>query len=165
MRSHSTKNQLKEKSPEANFIRSNTLWALLLFNVQKFSFSVIFSFDSFSHAATVHLARCSRPRLLVRSFTRALGATLASVAPWPACAGVSCAGRSAVAVDRKQNGGTTPFTAAQTPWWLRVAISLPAHACSTVAVARHAQSALPAADVPVRPFRRRLGVSPKFCQD
>ena len=151
MRSHSTKNQLKEKLPEAIFIRSNTLWALLLFNVQKFSFSVIFSFDSFSHAATVHLARCSRPRLLVRSFTRALGATLASVAPWPACAGVSCGGRLPVTADREENGGATPFGTAQILWWLRVATSLPAHACSTVAVARHAQSALPAADGPAPP--------------
>ena len=43
MRSHSTKNQLKEKSPEAKFFLSNTLRALLLFKIQKNSvFSVIF---------------------------------------------------------------------------------------------------------------------------
>ena len=107
--------------------------------------------SDFSHELTVRLARSSRPGLLVRSLTRALGAFLASVAPWPACAGVSCGGRSAVAADRKQNGGTTPFGAAQASWWLRVATSLPAHACSTVAVARHAQSALPAADGPTQP--------------
>ena len=35
MRSHSTKNQLKEKSPEAKFILSSTLHALLLFKIQK----------------------------------------------------------------------------------------------------------------------------------
>ena len=99
----------------------------------------------------MHLARCSHTLPLVQSTTRALGAFLASVAPWPACAGVSCGGRSAVAADRKQNGGTTPFGAAQASWWLRVATSLPAHACSTVAVARHAQSALPAADGPAPP--------------
>ena len=104
--------------------------------------------SNFSHELTVRLARSSRPGLLVRSLTRALGAFLASVAPWPACAGVSCGGRSAVAADRKQNGGTTSFGAAQASWWLRVATSLPAHACSTVAVARHAQSALFAVDGP-----------------
>ena len=104
--------------------------------------------SNFSHELTVRLARSSRPGLLVRSLTRALGAFLASVAPWPACVGVSCGGRSAVAADRKQNGGTTPFGAAQTSWWLRMAISLPAHACSTVAVAWHAQSAFSAVDGP-----------------
>ena len=104
--------------------------------------------SNFSHELTVRLARSSRPGLLVRSLTRALGAFLASVAPWPACAGVSCSGRSAVAADRKQNGGAMPFGAAQASWWLRVATSLPAHACGTVAVAWHAQSAFSAADVP-----------------
>ena len=97
---------------------------------------------------TVHLARCSRPSLLVRSLTRALGAFLASVAPWPACAGVLCGGRNTITADREQNGGSTPFGAAQTSWWLRVAISLPVHACSTVAMAWHAQSALSAIDGP-----------------
>ena len=108
---------------------------------------------------TVHLARCSRPSLLVRSLTRALGAFLASVAPWPACAGVSCGGRITVTADMEQNGGSTPFGAAQTPWWLRVAISSPAHACSTVAVARHAQSMLPAADGPAPPSSVELPLS------
>ena len=97
------------------------------------------------------LARCERPLPLGQHPARALGAFLASVAPWPAYAGVSCGGRSAVAADRKQNGGSTPFGATQATWWLRVATSLPAHACSTVAVARHAQSALPAADRPAQP--------------
>ena len=107
--------------------------------------------SDFSHELTVRLERSSRPGLLVRSLTRALGAFLASVAPWPTCAGVSCGGRSAVAADIKQNGGSTPFGATQATWWLRVATSLPAHACSTVVVARHAQSALPAADGPAPP--------------
>ena len=154
MRSHSTKNQLKEKSPEAIFIRSNTLWALLLFKVQKFSFSVIFSFDSFSHAATVHLARCSRPRLLVRSFTRALGATLASVAPWPAWRRWL-----PVTADREENGGATPFSTAQILWWLRVAFSVPAHACGTIAVAQHARSALSVADGPAPPRSVELALN------
>ena len=104
--------------------------------------------SNFSHELTVRLARSSRPGLLVRSLTRVLGAFLASVAPWPACAGVSCDGRSAVAADRKQNGGATPLGAAQASWWLHVATSLPAHACSTVAMARHVQSALSAVDGP-----------------
>ena len=104
----------------------------------------VFSFDSFSHAATVHLARCSRPRLLVRSFTRALGATLASVAPWPACAGVSCGGRLPVTADREENGGATPFGTAQILWWLRVASCTPAHARSTATVAgKHGTRSLP----------------------
>ena len=151
MRGPSTKNQLKEKSLHAWIILSNTLHALFLSHSVKFRHSESIFVSDFSHELTVRLARSSRPGLLVRSLTRALGAFLASVAPWPACAGVSCGGRSAVAADRMQNGGTMPFGAAQTPWWLRVAISSPAHACSTVAVARHAQSALPAADGPAPP--------------
>ena len=42
MRSHSTKLQLKEKSPEAKFVLSNTLHALLLFKIQKIQTSVSF---------------------------------------------------------------------------------------------------------------------------
>ena len=113
--------------------------------------------SDFSHELTVRLARSSRPGLLVWSLTRALGAFLASVAPWPACAGVSCDGCSAITADRKQNGGTTPFGAAQASWWLRMATSLPAHACSTVVVAWHAQGALSAADVP---YGRSVGDRP-----
>ena len=121
--------------------------------------SVSFLRQNFSHMPTVRLARCSQPLPVVRSSTHALGAFLASVAPWPACAGVSCGGRSTVAADRKQNGGTTPLGAAQMSWWLRVATSLPAHACSTVAMARHAPSALPAADGPAPP--RSAELTPK----
>ena len=58
---------------------------------------------------TVHLARCSRPSLLVRGLTRALGAFLASVAPWPTCVGVLCGGRTTVTADRGQHCGITPF--------------------------------------------------------
>ena len=72
--------------------------------------------SNFSHELTVRLARSSRPGLLVRSLTRALGAFQASVAPWPACAGVLCGGRITVAADREQNGGITPFGAAQPSW-------------------------------------------------
>ena len=60
MRSHSTKYQLKEKSPEANFILSNTLQALLLFKIQKHSEFSVDLRQSFSHAATVHFARCTQ---------------------------------------------------------------------------------------------------------
>ena len=91
MRSHSTKFQLKEKSLDANFILSNTLRALLLFkNSEKFSLQCHLSFVSFTHAFTVHLARSSPPLPTVWSTTRALGLFLASVARWPALAGVSC---------------------------------------------------------------------------
>ena len=88
MRSHSTKNQLKEKSPEAKFILSNTLHALLLFKIQRSLVSVSFAFVSSSHAFTVHLARSPPPLPTVWSTTRSLGLFLASVARWPALAGV-----------------------------------------------------------------------------
>ena len=146
MRGPSTKNQLKEKSLHTRIILSNTLHAPVLFTFRKFRSSVSISVSDFSHESTVPLAHCSLPGLLVRSSTRALGAFLASVAPWPACAGVICGGRTTVTANREQSGGSTPFGAAQTSWWLRVAISLPAHACSTVVAAWHAQSAFSAAD-------------------
>ena len=152
MRDHSTKNQRKEKSLDARIILSNTLHALFCSYSVNSESSVSFLRQNFSHMPTVRLDRCLQPGLLVRSSTRVLGAFLASVAPWPAYAGVSCSGRSAVAADRKQNSGSTPFGATQATWWLRVATSLPAHACSTVAVAWHAQSAFSAADVPCGHF-------------
>ena len=148
MRDPSTKDQLKEKSLDARIILSNTLHALFCSYSVNSESSVSFLRQNFSHMPTVRLARCSQPLPFVRSSTRALGAFLASVAPWPACAGVLCGGRNTATADREQNGGSTPFGAAQTSWWLRVAISLPAHACSTVAVAWHAQSAFSAADGP-----------------
>ena len=101
--------------------------------------------------STMHLARCSQLLLHVRSTTHALGSFLASVAPWPACASGSCGGRLPVTADREENGGATPFGTAQILWWLRVAFSVPAHACGTVAVAQHARSALSAADGPAPP--------------
>ena len=157
MRDHSTKNQLKEKSPHAKIILSNTWPALLLYIFRKFSKFSVVSSSEFSHMSTVHLARCSQLLLPVRSTTRALGSFLASVAPWPACVGVFCGGRTTVAADRGQPCGITPFGAAQASWWLRVATSLPAHACSTVVMARHAQSAFSAADVP---YDRSVGDRP-----
>ena len=109
--------------------------------------SVSFLRQNFSHMPTVHLARCSQPLPLVRSTTRALGAFLASVAPWPACAGVSCGGRITVTADREQNGGSTPFRAAHLSLALRVASCTPAHPRCTVAVARqHWTRSLPPTD-------------------
>ena len=49
MRDHSTKNQLKEKSPHAKIILSNTWHALLLFIFSKIQNSVSFLRQSFSH--------------------------------------------------------------------------------------------------------------------
>ena len=109
MRSHSTKNQLKEKSPEANFIRSNTWWALLLFKVQKIQFQCHLSSVSFSHAATVPLARSSPPLPLVRSCTRVRGAFLASVARWLALAGVFCSVGTSRGGRQEAHHGRTPF--------------------------------------------------------
>ena len=63
-------------------------------------FQCRFSVSSFSHMSTMLLARCSQPLPLVRRTTRALGAFLASVAPWPACVGVLCGGRTTVMADR-----------------------------------------------------------------
>ena len=59
MSSHSTKFQLKEKSPEAKFILSNTLHALLLFIFRNIQIQCRFSSVSFTHALTVRLARCT----------------------------------------------------------------------------------------------------------
>ena len=81
MRGPSTKNQLKEKSLHAWIILSNTLHALFWSYSVKFRNSVSIFVSDFSHELTVRLARSSRPGLLVRSLTRALGAFLASVAP------------------------------------------------------------------------------------
>ena len=161
MRGPSTKNQLKEKSLHAWIILSNTLHALFQSYSVKFRSSVSIFISNFSHELTVRLARSSRPGLLVRSLTRALGTFLASVAPWPACAGVSCGGRSTVAADRKQNGGSTPFGTAQRPSALRVASCIPAHARGTVAVARQARNVLPAADGPRHPRSVELTHSTK----
>ena len=136
MRSHSTKNQLKEKSPEANFIRSNTLWALLLFKVQKIQFQCHLQSVSFSHAATVPLARSSPPLPLVRSCTRVRGAFLASVARWLALAGVFCGVGTSRGGRQEAHHGRTPFRAAHRSLALRVASCTPAHPRCTVAVAR-----------------------------
>ena len=159
MRSHSTKNQLKEKSPEANFIRSNTWWALLLFKVQKIQFQCHLPSVSFSHAATVPLARSSPPLPLVRSCTRVRGAFLASVARWLALAGVFCGVGTSRGGRQEAHHGRTPFRAAHRSLALRVASCTPAHARGTVAVARQARNVLPAADGPRHPRSVELALN------
>ena len=93
MRSHSTKNQLKEKSPEAKFILSSTLHALLLFKIQKVQrFSYFFpSSDSVTRPQCA-LARCTQPLLPGQHPARTLGRFLASVATSLAGVGSFCGG-------------------------------------------------------------------------
>ena len=116
MRGHPTKNQLKENLPHTRIILSNTWPALLLCifrKIQSFrKFSVVSSLV-FSHLSTVRLARCARPLLPVWSAARALGWFLASVAPWPACAGVFRGGRTSRGGRQGAPCGTTPFSTAQ----------------------------------------------------
>ena len=57
---------------------------------RKFRFQCRFLRQRFRHMLTVHLARSSPPLPPVWSTTRALGLFLASVACWPALAGVFC---------------------------------------------------------------------------
>ena len=64
MSSHSTKNQLKEKSPEDKFILSSTLHALLLFKIQKVQKIQSFSLRqtrSRGHSAPWRVARSLFP--------------------------------------------------------------------------------------------------------
>ena len=152
MRSHSTKNQLKKKSPEAKFILSNTLHALLLFKIQKIRTSVSF---------------CVRQ--LHSRIHSALGAFLAASSyclehhtltwPLPGVGGTLARPRRSLLRRRDlpwqltgdKNGGSTPFRAAHRSLALRVASCTPAHPHCTVAVARqHWTRSLPPTD-PRRP--------------
>ncbi|MGI4344469.1 hypothetical protein ACR2XV_25785, partial [Klebsiella pneumoniae] len=93
MSSHSTKNQLKEKSPEAKFILSSTLHALLLFKIQKVQKVQSFSLRqtrSRGHSAPWRVA--PRPLLPGRSTARPLGRMQASVAVSLAGVGSFCGG-------------------------------------------------------------------------
>ena len=165
MRSHSTKFQLKEKSLDANFILSNTLHALLLFKVQRFSFQCRFR-PSVSVTRPQCTWRVARGFFSLASTpARALGVFPASVAPLAARAGVSCGGRTPVAADRGRNGGSTPFGAAQRPSALRVASCMPAHARGTVVVARQARNVLPTANGPAPPRFVELAHSTKSQPD
>ena len=92
-------------------------------------------FVSFSHAATVPLARSSPPLPLVRSCTRVRGAFLASVARWLALAGVFCGVGTSRGGRQEAHHGRTPFRAAHRSLALRVASCTPAHARSTATVA------------------------------
>ena len=155
MRSHSTKNQLKEKSPEANFIRSNTWWALLLFIVQKIQFSVsssVCQFQSRGHSAlgTFLAASSSCPKLHTRAWSLpGVGSALARPRrrllrrrdlPWRPTGGTP-----------RQNAIPRRPSLPGSPRGLMHA-SAPR---STVVVARQAQGAPSAADGPApSPFRR-----------
>ena len=106
---------------------------------------------------TVHLARSSPPLPTVWSTTRALGLFLASVARWPALAGVFCGVGTSRGGRQKAHHGRTPFSAAQSPLALRV--SLP---CQRTPVApspwpgKHGTCSLP----PTGPRRPVLSNSP-----
>ena len=159
MRSHSTKYQLKEKSPEANFILSNTLQALLLFKIQKHSEFSVDLRQSFSHAATVHLARCTRlflpgqhPRTRawrLPGVGGAPGRPRRHVLRWPR----PCYSRQG-ARTAAQCRSAPPIA----PW-----LSAWPHARQRTPVHRHrdrqAQDALPAADGPAPP--RSVELPPK----
>ena len=161
MRSHSTKNQLKEKSPEANFIRSNTWCALLLFIVQKIQFSVSSSvrqFQSRGHSAlgTFLAAYSSCPKLHTRAWSLpGVGSALARPRrrllrrwdlPWRPTEGTPRQN----AVQRRPK----PLGSPRVP-------AVPAHARGTVAMARQARNVLPAADVPRHPRSVELTLSTK----
>ena len=89
------------------------------------------------------------------------GAFLASVARWPALAGVFCGVGTSRGGRQKAHHGRTPFSAAQSPLALRVASCMPAHARGTITVARHARNVLPAADGPRHPRSVELAHSTK----
>ena len=102
MSSHSTKNQLKEKSPEAKFILSNTLHALLLFKIQKIQFQCRFR-------PSVSITRRQCAWLDARSPSLLSGASHACVEPswrrWragPPSPASSAASGPPVAADRGQ---------------------------------------------------------------
>ena len=106
---------------------------------------------------TVHLARSSPPLPTVWSTTRALGLFLASVARWPALAGVFCGVGTSRGGRQKAHHGRTPFGAAHRPSALRVASCVPAHARGTATVAgKHGTRSLP----PTGPRRPVLSNSP-----
>ena len=158
MRSHSTKNQLKEKSPEAKFILSNTLHALLLFKIQKDSEFSVDLRQRFSHMPTVPLARSSPPLPPVWSIPHArLASSRRRWRPWPPAPACLAAAETPLQPTGDKNGGSTPFRAAHRPSALRVASCVPAHARGTATVAgKHGTRSLP----PTGPRRPVLSNSP-----
>ena len=102
---------------------------------RKFSFQCHLQSVSFSHAATVPLARSSPPLPLVRRCTRVRGAFLASVARWLALASVFCGVGTSRGGRQEAHHGRTPFRAAHRSLALRVASCTRAHARSTATVA------------------------------
>ena len=154
LRSHSTKNQLKQSLPHTKIILSNTWPALFLCifsNVQSFRVQCRFSLvrvQSRAHSAPWHVAQ--------------------GPSPWPAprtrawhLPGVGGAlARLRRRVPRRQNHrsgrqGTTPRQNAvrrrPSPPSSPRGPAMPAHARGTVDVARQAQNVLPAADGPTPP--------------
>ena len=126
--------------------------------IQKSSVSVSCAFVSSSHAFTVHLARSSPPLPTVWSTTRSLGLFLASVACWPALAGVFCGVGTSRGGRQEAHHGRTPFRAAHRSLALRVASCTPAHARGTATVAgKHGTRSLP----PTGPRRPVLSNSPQ----
>ena len=114
MRSHSTKNQLKEKSPEA--IRSNTLWALLLFKVQKIQFQCRFR-------PSVSITRRQCAWLDARSPSLLSGASHTCVEPswrrWhagPPSPASSAASGPPVAADKRHTTAERRSTPPIAPW-------------------------------------------------
>ena len=87
------------------------------------------------------------------------GAFLASVARWPALAGVFCGVGTSRGGRQKAPYGTTPFCTAQATWELRVAVSLAS------ARMQHRRRGLARAErvlyrrQAVRPFRRGQAVT------
>ena len=131
MRSHSTKNQLKEKSPEAKFILSNTLHALLLFKIQKIQTSVSLCVRQLHARIHSALGTFLAALPLVRSFTRVRGAFLASVARWPALAGVFCG----VGTSRGGRQGTRTAAQRRSAPPIAPLVSAWPHACQRMPVA------------------------------
>ena len=161
MRSHSTKNQLKEKSSEAKFILSNTLHALLLFKIQKIQTSVSFCVRQLhsrvdSALGSMLAAPPSCPELHTRAWSLpGVGGALARPRrrllrrrdlPWRPTEGTPRQN----AVQRRPK----PLGSPRVP-------AVPAHARGTVAVARQARNVLPAADGPRHPRSVELTHSTK----
>ena len=97
MRGHPTKNQLKENSPHAKIISSNTWPALFLCTFRKFRKLRVCSVVFRQRVVTDHpcaLARCAQPLLPGQSTAHPLGRTQVLVAVSIADAGSFCGGRA-----------------------------------------------------------------------
>ena len=124
MSSHSTKNQLKEKSPETKFILSNTLHALLLFKIQKIQFQCRFR-------PSVSITRRQCAWLDARSPSLLSGASHACVeSSWrrwhtgPPSSASSAASGPPMAADRRHTTAERRSAPPKAPW-----LSAWHHAC------------------------------------